>query len=217
MELDYKVRVALLLLAAAGGSMVLSQMRTTHGMLLSAKQASALRQFVREAGKRGRSKIVALTDEGWEAIAAEHTRPLPPRSGDGARAVLALLGGLAATGANLRPLLEREFVPPPVPEPKPKPEGGRKPRAKKGATLEARIRDAYTRLAGAPRDWVELRDMRAALPDVEKRDFDRVINDLRKAKHLMLTLHDGRGKLTPADHEAAIRVGPDDMHLMSMN
>lgn len=215
MDLDYKARVALILLAGAGGTMVQADLRTKRGLVLSTKQFGALKAGkLVVTTKHGRSNVLALTPAGWDFIEAEHTRPLPPRSGDGARAVQALLDGLSIQGMSLRQTLEREFVAPPPPPKKP-----RAPRKPKSPPLpvEDRIRDAYRRLAKADRDWVELTDMRAALPDVPRADFDAAIAAMRRARDVTLTLHENQSRLTKAQRDAAIRLGPDDMHLMSMN
>ena len=37
-----------------------------------------------------------------------------------------------------------------------------------------------------------------------------------RAKEVNLTLHEDRGRLTQADRDAALRLGVDDMHLISM-
>ena len=83
-------------------------------------------------------------------------------------------------------------------------------------SLRDRIRDAYRNLASRPWDWVELRDLRAQLGDWPRREVDPELIRMFRAKEVNLTLHEDRGRLTQADRDAALRLGVDDMHLISM-
>ena len=83
-------------------------------------------------------------------------------------------------------------------------------------SLRDRIRQAYRSLASRPWDWVELRDLRAQLADWPRREVDLELTLMFREKDVNLTLHEDRGRLTPADRDAALRLGVDDMHLISM-
>ena len=83
-------------------------------------------------------------------------------------------------------------------------------------SLRDRIREAYRNLAPRPWDWVELRDLRASLGDWPRGEVDEALIRMFRAKEVNLTLHEDRGRLTQADRDAALRLGVDDMHLISM-
>ena len=153
----------------------------------------------RNLGSKGFSH--ELTDAGWAWAVAELDERMPARAGSAGGALYALLNGLkVALDARGMPLQEL-FAPP-----APKPTG----------SLRERIRLAYRSLAPRPWDWVELRDLRAHLGDWPRREVDQELLRMFRKKDVNLTLHEDRGRLTEADRDAALRLGVDDMHLISM-
>ena len=145
-----------------------------------------------------------LTDAGWAWVVAELNAQAPPRAGSAGGALYALLNGLKvaldARGMVIQELFE------PIEPTAPRPTG----------SLLDRIRQAYRNLASRPWDWVELRDLRAQLGDWPRREVDLEITRMFREKDVNLTLHEDRGRLTQADRDAALRLGVDDMHLISM-
>ena len=142
-----------------------------------------------------------MTDAGWAWVVAELDEPKPPpgaRSAGGA--LYALLNGLKVA-LDARGMLLQELFAPPAPKP--------------DASLRDRIRQAYRSLASRPWDWVELRDLRAQLGDWPRREVDIELVRMFREKDVNLTLHEDRGRLTQADRDAALRLGVDDMHLIS--
>jgi hypothetical protein len=145
-----------------------------------------------------------LTDAGWAWVVAELDAQAPPRAGSAGGALYALLNGLKvaleARGMVIQELFE------PIEPTVPRPTG----------SLQDRIRQAYRNLASRPWDWVELRDLRAQLGDCPRREVDLEITRMFREKDVNLTLHEDRGRLTQADRDAALRLGVEDMHLISM-
>ena len=145
-----------------------------------------------------------LTDAGWAWAAAELDAPAPRRAGSAGGALYALLNGLKvaldARGMVIQELFERS-----------EPSAPRQP-----GQLRERIRQAYRSLASLPRDWVELRDLRAQLGDWPRREVDLELARMFRENEVNLTLHEDRGRLTQADRDAALRLGVEDMHLISM-
>ena len=145
-----------------------------------------------------------LTDAGWAWVVAELDAKVPPRTGSAGGALYALLNGLKvaleARGMVIQELFDRSEPAPP-----------RQP-----GSLRERIRQAYRSLASRPWDWVELRDLRAQLGDWPRREVDLELTQMFRDKDVNLTLHEDRGRLTQADREAALRLGVEDMHLISM-
>ena len=145
-----------------------------------------------------------LTDAGWAWVVAELDEQVPSRAGSAGGALYALLNGLKvaldARGMVIQELFDQS-----------EPIAPRQPGA-----LRDRIRQAYRSLASQPWDWVELRDLRTQLGDWPRREVDLEIIRMFRKKDVNLTLHEDRGRLTQADRDAALRLGVDDMHLISM-
>jgi len=159
-----------------------------------------------ESRREGRSFTHTLTEKGWKQVEREMGAEVPPRAGSAGGALYALLAGLkpaAERAGGLKALLAG---------------GG-------GATSETplvegdlkdQIRSAYRALAKRPQDWVLLRDLRPRLGDAAKSEVDTALKRMFLDKEINLTLNDDQGSLTQADRDAAIRVGPNDMHMLSM-
>ena len=142
-----------------------------------------------------------LTDAGWAWAVAELDAPVPSRPGSAGGALYALLNGLKVA-LDARGMLLQELFAPPAPKPP--------------GSLRERIRQAYRSLASRPQDWVELRDLRGQLGDWPRCEVDQELIRMFRKKDVNLTLHEDRGRLTQADRDAALRLGVDDMHLISM-
>ena len=142
-----------------------------------------------------------LTDAGWAWVVAELDAKAPPRAGSAGGALYALLNGLKVA-LDARVMVIQDLFAPAVPEP--------------AASLRDRIRQAYRNLASQPWDWVELRDLRTQLGDWPRREVDQELIRMFREKDVNLTLHEDLRRLTEADRDAALRVGVDDRHLISM-
>ena len=143
-----------------------------------------------------------LTDAGWAWVVAElDAQQVPRRAGSAGGALYALLNGLKVA-LDARGMVIQELFAPAAAGP--------------AASLRDRIRQAYRSLASLPRDWVELRDLRAQLGDWPRREVDLELTRMFRENEVNFTLHEDRGRLTQADRDAALRLGVEDMHLMSM-
>ena len=150
---------------------------------------------------RARGFAHELTDAGWAWVVAELDAQVPPRAGSAGGALYALLNGLKVA-LDAREMVIQELFAPAAPRP--------------AGSLRDRIRQAYRNLASRPWDWVELRDLRAQLGDWPRREVDLELIRMFREKDVNLTLHEDRRRLTQADRDAALRLGVDDMHLISM-
>ena len=159
----------------------------------------------RNLGARGFAH--ELTDAGWAWVVAELDAPMPSRAGSAGGALYALLNGLKAALEARGMVIQELFDPIDSVDPA----APRQP-----GPLRDRIRQAYRSLASRPWDWVELRDLRAQLGDWPRREVDLELTRMFREKDVNLTLHEDRGRLTQADRDAALRLGVDDMHLISM-
>lgn len=149
----------------------------------------------------GRGFVHELTDAGWAWAAAELDAKVPRRAGSAGGALYALLNGLKVALEARGMVIQDLFAP---------------AAAGPAASLRDRIRQAYRGLASLPRDWVELRDLRAQLGDWPRREVDLELARMFRENEVNLTLHEDRGRLTQADRDAALRLGVEDMHLISM-
>ena len=157
--------------------------------------------LVQSRSLRGKGFAHELTDAGWAWVVAELDAQVPRRAGSAGGALYALLNGLKVA-LDARGMVIQELLAPAAPGP--------------AGSLRERIRQAYGSLASRPWDWVELRDLRAQLGDWPRREVDRELTRMFLEKDVNLTLHEDRGRLTQADRDAALRIGVDDMHLISM-
>ncbi|OLR94350.1 hypothetical protein [Actinokineospora bangkokensis] len=154
------------------------------------------------SSKQGRCYVHELTDDGWawcSAELAEGTPPPPqPRS--------LLVGSFYLVLASLHRYLARQGHP--------LSEVFRPVVDLTAEQIEDRIREAYTKLARRPQDWVRLADLRPLLDGAPSAEVDAVLLDLSKLGAVHLAPLSDRKRLTPADHAAAIRVGGADSHLV---
>ena len=142
-----------------------------------------------------------LTDAGWAWVVAELDAKVPLRAGSVGGALYALLNGLKVA-LDARGMVIQDLFAPAAADP--------------AGSLRDRIRQAYRSLASRPWDWVELRDLRAQLGDWPRSEVDLELIRMFREKDVNFTLHEDLRRLTEADRDAALRIGVDDMHLISM-
>ena len=203
MAYGIRERAVMIALMALNKETLNSELRRRYGLDVRKPTRKKLNEagLVQSRSLRGKGFVHELTDAGWAWVAAELDGRAPPRAGSAGGALYALLNGLKAA-LDAREMVIQELFAPEV-----SPTAG---------SLGARIRQAYRNLASRPRDWVELRDLRTALGDWPRREVDRELTRMFREKDVNLTLHEDRRRITPADREAALRIGVDDMHLISM-
>ena len=196
-------RAAMIALMALNKETPNAELRRRYGIdVRKAVRVRLNQDGLLQSRRRGAKGYVhELTDAGWAWAVAELDAEVPPRARSAGGALYALLNGLKVALDSRGMLLQELFAPP-----APKPAG----------SLRDRIRQAYRSLALRPWDWVELRDLRAQLGDWPRREVDQELVRMFREKDVNLTLHEDRGRLTEADRDAALRIGVDDMHLMSM-
>lgn len=202
-------RSALIILAASRGTItnaVLSKKVSSFDAKKRAKmQGDGLVSLSGKSGSRKDPMTLTLTDDGWAAVDAEMGTDVPPRSGAPGQALWALLAALRPalqmTGGTLRELLTADG----------ETAGGEVA----GESLRERIEAAYAKLAPRAGDWVAMVDLRHALAGVDREPLDETLREMRREKVLRLTVEEDQSRLTKADREAAVRVGPTEMHFVS--
>lgn len=204
MEYGIPERAAMIALMALNKEMPNAELKRRYGLdVRKAVRVRLNQDGLLQSRRRGAKGYVhELTDAGWAwAVAELEERKPPPGARSAGGALYALLNGLKVA-LDARGMLLQELFAPPTPKP--------------AGSLRDRIRQAYRSLAPRPWDWVELRDLRAQLGDWSRREVDQELIRMFRKKDVNLTLHEDRGRLTQADRDAALRLGVDDMHLISM-
>ena len=196
-------RAAMIALMALNRETLNSELTRRYGLDVRKPARVKLNRdgLVQSRRVKGKGFAHELTDAGWAWAVAELDAPLPSRAGSAGGALYALLNGLKVA-LDARGMVIQDLFAPAAPGP--------------AGSLRKRIREAYRSLASRPWDWVELRDLRAQLDAWPRREVDLELTRMFREKEVNLTLHEDRGRLTQADHDAALRLGVDDMHLVSM-
>ena len=196
-------RAAMIALMALNKETLNAELKRRYGLDLKKPVREKLNQdgLLQSRRLKGKGFVHELTDAGWAWAVAELDAGVPPGARSGERALYALLNGLKVA-LDARGMVIQELFAPAAPEP--------------AGSPRDRIRQAYHSLASRPGDWVELRDLRAQLGDWPRREVDLELVRMFRKRDVNLTLHEDRGRLTQADRDAALRLGVDDMHLISM-
>ncbi|MCE6998594.1 hypothetical protein LZG04_27900 [Saccharothrix sp. S26] len=146
-----------------------------------------------------------LTEPGWKRCREQFADAPPP----GVQRKDRLLYGLAQwvdivfvkTGWELADVYAE-----PEPEPEPKTE----------STVDERIITAYHELVTDSGAWVGLAELRRALPDVGVPEFDAALHRIAEMPSVFFTPEMNQKLLTEADRRAAVRLGGEEKHLLSI-
>ena len=201
-------RSVLIALMAINKSVTNKELKERYGLSLEGDARRRLNKdgLVTSHQQKGKGNAFhhELTDTGWSWVAKELSASAPARSGSAAGALYALLNGIgnALDRRNLR--LAEFFAESGV-------NGG-----EKVESLDSQIRSAYRKLAKRSQDWVSLRELRSLLNGAPKAVVDQTLKEMYTAREINLTLEEDQKRLTGEDRAAAIRVGRDDLHYISM-
>jgi hypothetical protein len=83
-------------------------------------------------------------------------------------------------------------------------------------SIEDRIRQAYGELAGGPGALVSLARLRDELPDIPRKHLDEVLLELDRQRAIQLEPDPNRKALSDGAKAAAIPLGGEDMHLLTI-
>ena len=196
-------RAVMIALMALNKETLNSELKRRYGLDVRKAAREKLNRagLVQSRSRGGKGFAHELTDAGWAWAVAELDEQVPSRAGSAGGALYALLNCLKVA-LDAREMVLQELFASAAPRP--------------AGSLRDRIRQAYRHLSSRPWDWVELRDLRAQLGDWPRGEVDGELIGMFRAKEVNLTLHEDRGRLTQADRDAALRLGVDDMHLISM-
>ncbi|MFG1646186.1 hypothetical protein ACGFMK_38405 [Amycolatopsis sp. NPDC049252] len=215
-RLKHKETAAMFTLMVLGREVPNQELQELVGFTLTGRPRTNLNNLgyveSKPTGPR-KSFVHVLTDDGWgwceEELAADG--PPPPRGQSTlASALYVLLGGLNGYLHREDKRLFDVFGPATG-----APDSKRAEEEVSNVPLEERIRVAYRELVREPRGWVGLVDLRPKL-GAPAAEVDAVLKKLSSAGKVHLVPEDNRKALTAADHEAAIRIGGEDNHLLSI-
>jgi hypothetical protein len=172
-----------------------------------------------EKGARG-AIFHELTDKGWRRARNEFLLPPPERVTGPWLLHYATLRHLALLMQRHDYELADIFVEPdsgPLPvEPDPPAAETADPAAEMADPVEERVRGAYFDLAEKPGDLIALSLLRARLADVARADLDRILRDMDRRREIHLDPDPGRNSLPQHALDAAIVVGGEEKHLITI-
>ncbi|GAA1028411.1 MULTISPECIES: hypothetical protein [Amycolatopsis] len=202
-RLSHKQSAAMIALMVHGREMSNPELRRDAGFALDGRDRLKLNERYVSSRKSGRAFVHQLTDDGWEWCEEELGALSPPQPVRSTLTVVAYraLHGFFEYLRLHRVSLKEVFA------------GSDAPQA---ADLEELIRTAYRKLARSPRDWVGLADLRPLLGDAAVAEVDAVLKQLSRTGQAHLVPESNRKALTAEDKEAAVRIGGEDNHLLSI-
>ncbi|MEU6023136.1 hypothetical protein [Micromonospora sp. NPDC047134] len=158
--------------------------------------------------------ILELTDKGWERAAQELGAEPPARAGTTGGTLYVVLDFLRRlidhSGTRADDLFRMQIKADEVAlTPQPVAAGSADP--------VTRIRQAYHGLAGGPGDYVMLADLRAALGDLPRAEFDAALIQLNQERNVHLVPESNQKVLRPQERAAAVHIGNQDKHLIAIS
>ncbi|MBL7256213.1 hypothetical protein [Paractinoplanes lichenicola] len=164
--------------------------------------------------KSGRTTALQLDDKGWVRMQSDFDFKARGATALGA-ALTALHTHLRdriverSGAANLTELFARTEMRAPA---------GLSPRTdmRAPAGLGPRVLAAVRALAEKPGDWVGLRRLRPFFADVPRDELDEALRQLSDRGAVTIVPESNQRTLTAADHEAALRLGGQENHLLAV-
>jgi hypothetical protein len=218
-QLGIKERAVLLVLMAEAREVSNPELKQIAGFDLTgaARRKLNARRLV-DSRRAGRAYVHLLTDDGWAWCAAKLAAPPPERAGSAGGALYAVLAGLhrylARADLRLSDVFRPEGTPapsavpaPPAPAPAP---------ASSSLNLPELIRTAYRKLARDAGDLVSLTELRPLLGGVPREEVDEALRRLSRDRIAHLVPQANQKVLSQADRAAAVRIGAEDCHQLSI-
>jgi len=159
-----------------------------------------------QSGPRG-AFVHELTDPGWRQCRVELAAAAPKGAHKAYRLLYGVLRCLDAHMIRSRLEMADVFLPGDDQS------GTRPPEA---TDVDERIRTTYEVLAAEPGAWVSLTRLRAALSEIPRGDIDEALLRLDLRPRVYITAEANQRVLSDADRAAAIRIGGENKHLLSI-
>lgn len=212
-ELSARERAALFALLAAARKLSNSELEAQIGMRLTGRERRKLNDLkLVESEKPGHEFVHELSAGGWRWCADELAAGLTGRGTILERSLYLALGMFEryATAArlSLADVATLDLK---------RPRGRHKRReTAEGGDLTVRVTAAYEALAPAPGEFVKLCQLREQLPDIPRLALDGTLAAMFAAQRVNLIPQSNQQALTAADREAALRLGGEHKHLVSI-
>lgn len=214
-ELSARERAAVFALLAAAGKLSNSGLEAQIGMRLKGEERRKLNDLkLVESERAGREFVHELSDAGWRWCADEFATGLTGRSTILERSLYQVLGRfercMTAAKFSLADVMTLDT--------KTRPRGRHKRRdtAEGDGDLSARVAAGYHALTSAPGEFVKLRELREHLADIPRSALDDALATMFTAQRVNLIPQANQQALTTADREAALRLGGEHKHLISI-
>lgn len=200
-KLGIRQRAVLIALMSAGRKMSNTELKKLWKLDLTGEDRRGLneRRLV-DTRTDERPYVHELTEKGWKWCLDEMSEPMPDKAGSGGGGMYALLAGVSRYLTRADLTLADMFAQAGLP-----------------ADLEVRIRAAYRELAGKPGDWVSLTDLRPRLGGAPRAKVDDVLRRMDGTPEVNVVPEANQKTLTAQDRAAAVRIGGEDNHLLSID
>ncbi|MFF0312413.1 hypothetical protein ACFYSC_33700 [Streptosporangium sp. NPDC004379] len=199
------------------------ELQERYGLKLDGKSRKKLNDLkLVESRKQGRAFVHTLTDHGWARMGEMIEAGIPLPSGSAGAMCRVLLTGLSRfltrtgqapadffhPGSDLYPGGDEDG---PLEE---APDGAGPPAGE--ADVTERIRAAYAELAPRPGARVGLARLRPLLGGFTRDEVDRALKGMIHLPEVSIVPENNQKTLTPEDRAAAVVIGDQDKHLISI-
>ncbi|OZC86414.1 hypothetical protein CH254_17875 [Rhodococcus sp. 06-412-2C] len=212
-DLNGTEAAVLLVLMAEASPVKNSELRTMGPELAKPSRDKLKNAGLIQVNSSVRPMTLDLTDKGWRTCGELIGGEPPARSTGAGKAMFTVLAGLRRwlDRTDSRPA---DVFSPRVDEPAP---ADPAPAENTETTdIEASIRTAYARLAREPGSTVRLSRLRNELHDIPRSDLDDALARLRRASDVSLIPEENQKTLTDEERAAAVVVGNQQNHLLSI-
>lgn len=209
---------ALVVLMSEARELTNPEMKEISGFSLTGAPRTALvKKGLIESRRVGRSYANVLTDKGWRDCRQLSVADRPTRAGAGGGALYALLAGLQRS-LNSQRLSHAEFFyrDAAAPDADGLASGDSDEPIPGTDDLDARIYSAYRNLAEKPGAWVGLAGLRDALGGASRAEVDAALRRMIRTPGVHLIPVGNLKSLGQADHDAAIVIGGEKNHALSV-
>ncbi|KQU58991.1 hypothetical protein ASG84_14870 [Rhodococcus sp. Leaf278] len=211
-ELNGTEAAVLLVLMAEASPVKNSELKTMGPELAKPSRDKLKNAGLIEVNTSVRPMTLELTDKGWRTCGELIGGEPPARSTGAGKAMFTVLAGLRRWLDRTDSRPADVFSPrgdEPATEPAPE-------KSDETVDLEASIRGAYARLAREPGSTVRLSRLRNELHDIPRTDLDDALTRLRRAPDVSLIPEENQKTLTDEERAAAVVVGNQQNHLLSI-
>jgi hypothetical protein len=211
-DLSAKERAVLLALMAGAREMTNPELEQHAGFRLDGMERRKLNDLkLVDSRKLGRAFTHELTDAGWHWCTTELTASPPEKATSMEGALYAILGGIARhlddTGQSLADIFRW----------RPTEADAAESHGIDGQSIDDLIKTAYRSLAAEPAEFVKIRELRAKLPDIPRAELDSALERMYRAQQVNLVPQSNQQALTNADRDAALRIGGEAKHMISVS